>query len=88
MESHDWPELLIRALCEVLKEQRVALGLSIYALSQASGVSQQAIGYYEKLLRRPTVESLARISKALNLKLSELVVLAEARLQNPPAKKP
>jgi transcriptional regulator with XRE-family HTH domain len=88
VESHDWPESLIRALCEVLKEQRVALGLSIYALSQTSGVSQQAIGYYEKLLRRPTVESLARISKAMNLKLSELVALAEARSQSPLPKQP
>jgi len=61
----DWSERLIVEVCKVLKERRLKLGVSIYHVSQASGVSQQAIANYEKLLRRPTLDCLAKVADAL-----------------------
>lgn len=75
-----WPENLVEAICEVIAEQRKERGLSVYALAQLSGVSQQAIGYYEKKQRRPSVECLARVARGLGLELSELIEEAEKRV--------
>lgn len=80
MKSKDWPDDLISAICAVIRERRASLGLSIYTVSQLSGVSQQAISYFEREMRRPTLESLARLSVSLQLKVSELIALAEKRL--------
>ena len=75
-----WPETLLDAICEAIRERRKKLGLSIYALSQSSGVSQQAIGYYERKQRRPSLECLAKVARALDWELSELVAEAESRI--------
>jgi transcriptional regulator with XRE-family HTH domain len=76
----DWPEILITEICRVIKECRLRQNLSIYALSQKAGVSQQAISYYEKGARRPTIEGLSKIAAALGLELSQLIAAAEERL--------
>lgn len=77
----NWPDKLITELCNTMKDRRLFLGVSIYQISQASGVSQQAISNYEKLNRRPTLECLARVSSALGLKLSDLLAIAETRVE-------
>jgi transcriptional regulator with XRE-family HTH domain len=77
----DWPEVLITAICRVIKERRLALDLSIYALSQKSGVSQQAIAYYEKGDRRPTIEGLSKVATGLGMELSELISIAEEKVR-------
>ena len=81
MRRKDWPDALIAAICRVIKERRLALNLSIYALSQKAGVSQQAISYYEKGLRRPTIEGLAKVAIGLGFELSELIASAENLLK-------
>ncbi len=86
MTPQDWPDSLITALCVSLKERREQLGITIYRVSQSSGVSQQAIANYEKVLQRPTIECLVKVSMALGLKPSELMLLAENRVGDP--KKP
>ena len=75
------PEKLIEAVCREISRRRKELGMTVYALSQESGVSQQAIANYEKLARRPTLECLAKVASGLSLQLSELVARAEARLR-------
>lgn len=77
----DWTDTLITAICRVIKERRLSLDLSIYALSQKTGVSQQAISYYEKGLRRPTIEGLAKVAVGLGCELSELIAIAEAEVK-------
>jgi transcriptional regulator with XRE-family HTH domain len=74
-----WPESLVEAICQEIKIRRTELGLTIYALSQESGVSQQAIANYEKGTRRPNLECLVRAAKGLQLELSELISRAERR---------
>ena len=81
MKSHErWPDNRLDAICDTIASRREELGLTVYAVSQAAGVSQQAIGYYERKLRRPSVECLAKVARALQWKLSELVAAAESRL--------
>lgn len=80
MSEQKWPDQLVEAVSAEIKARRLELGLSIYALSQTSGVSQQAIAYYERLHRRPSLEYLAKISKALDIQLSALIRRAEDRL--------
>ena len=55
--------------------------MTVYALSQESGVSQQAIANYEKLARQPTIECLIKVARGLGLSPSELMSRAEARLR-------
>lgn len=75
-----WPDSLVDAICATIAVRRQELGLTIYAVSQASGVSQQAISYYERLERRPTLECLAKVARALDWELSELIAVAEQRV--------
>jgi len=75
-----WPDNLVGAICEAIADRRKELGLSIYAVSQTSGVSQQGIGYYERKQRRPSLECLAKVARALDWELSELVAEAESRI--------
>lgn len=75
-----WPDSLVDAICEAIAHRREELGLSVYAVSQSSGVSQQAIGYYERKQRRPSLECLAKVARALDWELSELVAEAESRI--------
>lgn len=71
----------MKSLAVVLREEREAKGVSVYYLSQESGVSEQAIHNYEKGLRHPTLEKLAQVSKALGLKTSEIIAMAERRMK-------
>lgn len=71
---------MIVEICNVIQKRRLSFHFSVYELSQRSGVSQQAISYYEKLHRRPNLECLAKISKALELDLSELISIAEKNI--------
>lgn len=80
MTQARWPDTLIDAICSVIREERTNLGYSVYELSQRSGVSQQAIAYYEKLERRPNLECLAKIAKAMDFKTSEIIAMAEKAL--------
>lgn len=80
MKRVPWPESLIELICQEIRLRRTELGITVYALSQASGVSQQAIANYEKGARRPNLECLVRVSKGLGLELSELVQRAERRI--------
>ena len=79
-----WPDILIESIIREIRLRREELGLTVYALSQLSGVSQQGISYYEKGIRRPTLEGLAKVSKGLDLELSELIARAERRTKRTP----
>ena len=77
MKREKWPDNLIEEICRVIEQTRVAKGYTVYELSQRSGVSQQGIAYYEKLVRRPNLDCLAKIANDLDLDLSQLIAMAE-----------
>lgn len=68
---------LTRSLARVVREARIARGLSASALAQRSGVSRAMIAKVERAEAQPTAALLGRLSGALGMTLSELVARAE-----------
>jgi transcriptional regulator with XRE-family HTH domain len=67
-------------IIQLLKEERERRGLSKYAVAQQSGLSQQAIGYMEKGHRIPSLETVLRIAKAMNVDLAAIIKRAQKEL--------
>jgi transcriptional regulator with XRE-family HTH domain len=70
------------ALAYVIQEHRTSRKLSTYAMAQRTRLSRQMIAMVEKRRRVPTVDTVARISRALGMPLTRLVSHAEARVGN------
>ncbi|MGI5129991.1 helix-turn-helix domain-containing protein [Pseudonocardia sp. CA-107938] len=68
---------LSASLAAAVQQARVALGLSVNALAERSGVSRAMIGKIERGEAQPTAVLLGRLSGALGMTLSELVARAE-----------
>jgi transcriptional regulator with XRE-family HTH domain len=60
---------IVRLLREEIKRQ----GLSVYALAKISGLTQPAIGYVEKELRIPSLETVLRMSDGLKIDLEDVI---------------
>jgi transcriptional regulator with XRE-family HTH domain len=71
------PEALTSSLASSVGEARRALGLSVSALAERSGVSRAMIAKVERAEAQPTAALLGRLSAALGMTLSELVARAE-----------
>jgi len=56
-----------------LKEQRIQKGLSQNQLAKLSGVAQSAICYIEKGDKSPSLKTLLKLSKALEIPVWELI---------------
>lgn len=67
-------------IIQLLKEERELRGLSKYAVAQQSGLSQQAIGYMEKGHRIPSLETVLRVAKAMNVDLGTIIKRAQKEL--------
>ena len=65
-------KLIASALVGILREERERQGLSKYAVAAKCGLSQQAIGYTEREETAPTLETVIRITLALDLPPTEL----------------
>lgn len=70
-----------RAVCAqvicLLREERERRKFSKYLVAQRSGLSQQMIGYVERGVKKPSLETILRISEALEVDLG--TVLNQAR---------
>lgn len=69
-----------RAVCaqiiRLLHEERERKGLSKYALAERSGLSEQMIGYVERGLRLPSLETVVRMAAGLDVDLGKIVTKA------------
>ena len=74
------------AIIRLLQQEREKQGLSKYAVSKRSGLSQQAIGYLERGIKKPSLETIVRYAAAIEVDLADLVGRAagskEARRRN------
>lgn len=61
----------------LLKGARESRGLSKYAVAMKSGLSQQAIGYVERGEIAPSLHTLMRIAKAMEVDLAGIIREAE-----------
>lgn len=72
-----------QAICvEVIRElrrEREKRGLSKYAVSQQSGVSQSMLSLIERDMRNPSLETLLKIAEAIGVDLSAVLKNATAK---------
>jgi transcriptional regulator with XRE-family HTH domain len=74
----DTSRIVSTEVARLLRKERIRAGLSVYRVAKRSGVSQQMIGYVERGMRNPTLDTLLRITGALNVDLSKLIKRATA----------
>ena len=70
----------IAAVCgrvaEIIRLERTAQDLSLTRLAEAAGLSRQAVSYIEQGRRIPTLDTLLRITRVLNLDDAEVIIRA------------
>ena len=76
--------VLCDQIVRMLHEERKRKGLSKYVHERRSGVSQQMIGYVERGLRKPSLETALRMADGLELDLEDVIkkarrVIAKSR---------
>ncbi len=54
--------------------------LSKYFVAQESGLSPQMIAYVERGMRNPTLETVLRMSEAMNVDLAKIITRARKEL--------
>ncbi len=73
MASDKSQQAVCSRVAQILKREREKRGLSMNVLSQRAGLSQQMISFVERGLRNPTLETLLRITAAMEVNLAELI---------------
>jgi XRE family transcriptional regulator of biofilm formation len=68
------------ALAAVIRQRRQARGLSLNRLAATARLSRQMLSFIETNRRVPTIDTVARISRALGLPCSKLVAEAARAL--------
>jgi transcriptional regulator with XRE-family HTH domain len=66
-------------VAKLLKAQRERHQLSMTALAAKAGLSQQMISYVERGTRNPTLDTLLRITQALDIPLGPIIARAEKK---------
>ncbi len=57
----------------LLKEEREKRALSLNVLAQKAGLSRQTISYVEQEVQNPTLDTLLRLSSAMEIELADLI---------------
>jgi len=65
---------LTKTICKKIKKYRNEKGLTQEDLAEKVGVSRVYIGYVEQGRNTPSLEILEKIAKALNVKMTEILV--------------
>ncbi len=73
MGKAEVPQLVSREVAQLLQRERMRRGMSMTQVAEQSGLSRQMISYIEQGMRNPTLDTLLRITIALNVDLSKLI---------------
>jgi len=79
MPSRKSPPDLVKAVGHVLRAEREHLGWSQEALAEKAGLDRTYLSGVERGARSPNLRSVVKIASALKIKLSKLMLAAEAR---------
>jgi len=63
-------------VARILKKEREKRRLSMTVVAAKAGLSQQMVSYVERGSRNPTLETLLRITAALDINLAKLIARA------------
>jgi len=66
-------QAVIANIAKALRDTRVRKGLSMSAVAERAGLSQQMVSYVERQMRMPTLDTLLRMSEALAINLSAII---------------
>ena len=66
-------------VAKLLKAQRERSQLSMTVLAAKAGLSQQMVSYVERGIRNPTLDTLLRITEALDMPLGKMITKAEKK---------
>lgn len=66
-------------VAELLRKERQRRQLSMSAVAERAGLSQQMVSYVERGLRNPTLDTLLRMAAAMKLDLAELLAAAQRK---------
>jgi transcriptional regulator with XRE-family HTH domain len=72
-------ERISEAVRGMLRAERERAGLSMLAVAERAGLSQQMVSYVERGMRNPSLDTLLRLTAALELRLSVILRRAEAK---------
>ncbi len=76
-------------VAQILRQERERIGLSMNAVAERAGLSQQMVSYVERGMRNPTLETLLRIAAAMEIDLAEILTQAITETQKvAPKRKP
>lgn len=74
------PTLDAEVVGDVIKELRCEKGISQEVMSGLADIGRTHLSAIERGKRKPTLETLYRISNALDMKMSDIVIMIEERL--------
>ncbi len=61
------------AVTQALKDERLRKNLSMSAVAERAGLSQQMVSYVERGIRKPTLDTIFRMSLALEVDLGRII---------------
>jgi transcriptional regulator with XRE-family HTH domain len=60
-------------VAQILRQERERRKLSMNAVAERAGLSQQMVSYVEREMRNPTLDTLLRIAGALEVDLAKII---------------
>ena len=76
-------EAICSQVVRILRKERLKAHLSMLVLSQRAGLSQAMISLVERDLRNPTLDTLLRVSSALDLDFAKVFKQAQTAALKP-----
>ncbi len=73
MDSEKARQAVCAEVARILREERVKRKLSMTALAEQAGLSQQMVSYVERGMRNPTLDTLLRITAVLKVDLADII---------------
>ena len=73
MASNKSHQAICARVAKILRQEREKQGLSMNLVAERAGLSQQMVSYVEREMRNPTLETLLRISAALEIDLAKII---------------
>jgi transcriptional regulator with XRE-family HTH domain len=77
-------EAICSHVARQLKEEREKRGISLNALAEKAGLARQTISFIEQELRIPTLDTLVRLTLALDVDLERIIARARKETASKP----
>ena len=75
-------EAMCSQVARLLKEEREKSGFSLNLVAQKAGLSRQTVSFIEQELRIPTLDTLLRITMALEIDIEKTIAKARKLAKN------